>query len=408
MKIKHGGSLVWAVGFGSAACTFGQVQLQSLGVPAGMAWSSANGVSADGTTVYGAVGPSTAHALPMIWTAGGGFELLGTATYPYGYAEAVSDDGSVVVGWLEVGQNTRHAFRWTRAGGLQDLGLPFGATEMQATAVSADGSVVCGTGTGASSGFSFRWTIGQGPELISTAGFAGGMTADGATVVLAGRPNGFLWNRGTGLMPLPAPPPAWQTPGPGLITPDGTFVAGILEVVNSPPAPPYAPFVWSAINGYRVLEQFGDLGVGAVFYISPDASVLFGQAPQEPFMYGVAWTPQGLMLTDDYLRSRGIGTAGLSSTEITGATPDLRTLVGFGSDENDDVRAWIVTVPAACYPNCDGSSAPPVLNVNDFICFQTQFAAGTSYANCDQSTSPPVLNVNDFLCFQARFAAGCE
>jgi hypothetical protein len=62
---------------------------------------------------------------------------------------------------------------------------------------------------------------------------------------------------------------------------------------------------------------------------------------------------------------------------------------------------------AACYPNCDGSTAPPVLNINDFICFQNQFAAGESYANCDNSTAPPVLNVNDFICFQNQFASGC-
>ena len=51
--------------------------------------------------------------------------------------------------------------------------------------------------------------------------------------------------------------------------------------------------------------------------------------------------------------------------------------------------------------------SPPLLNVNDFICFQTRFAAGLPYANCDQSTIPPLLNVNDFLCFLSRFAGGC-
>ena len=61
----------------------------------------------------------------------------------------------------------------------------------------------------------------------------------------------------------------------------------------------------------------------------------------------------------------------------------------------------------ACYANCDGSTSSPVLNVNDFICFQTKFAAGDSYANCDNSTAAPVLNINDFICFQQKFAAGC-
>jgi hypothetical protein len=71
---------------------------------------------------------------------------------------------------------------------------------------------------------------------------------------------------------------------------------------------------------------------------------------------------------------------------------------------------------ASCYANCDGSTVPPVLNVDDFICFLNQFAAAqslppsqqiTHYANCDGSTTPPVLNVDDFGCFMNRFAAGC-
>ncbi|MFN0134347.1 MAG: hypothetical protein ACKVW3_17680 [Phycisphaerales bacterium] len=62
----------------------------------------------------------------------------------------------------------------------------------------------------------------------------------------------------------------------------------------------------------------------------------------------------------------------------------------------------------ACSANCDDSTATPVLNVNDFICFQNRFAAQHPYANCDLSTTVPVLNVNDFICFQNRFAAGCS
>jgi hypothetical protein len=62
---------------------------------------------------------------------------------------------------------------------------------------------------------------------------------------------------------------------------------------------------------------------------------------------------------------------------------------------------------AACYANCDGSTTAPILNVNDFICFQGRFASGDSYANCDGSTTAPILTVNDFICFQSAFAAGC-
>jgi hypothetical protein len=70
-----------------------------------------------------------------------------------------------------------------------------------------------------------------------------------------------------------------------------------------------------------------------------------------------------------------------------------------------DVAGGLAT--PACYANCDGSTTPPVLNVADFTCFLSKFAAGDPYANCDGSTTPPVLNVADFTCFLSKFAAGC-
>jgi aminopeptidase N len=70
--------------------------------------------------------------------------------------------------------------------------------------------------------------------------------------------------------------------------------------------------------------------------------------------------------------------------------------------------SWSFTVAGEpCYANCDGSTAAPVLNVADFTCFLSKFAAGDAYANCDGSTTAPVLNVADFSCFLSKFAAGC-
>lgn len=63
--------------------------------------------------------------------------------------------------------------------------------------------------------------------------------------------------------------------------------------------------------------------------------------------------------------------------------------------------------PPPCYPNCDGSTAAPILNVQDFACFLNAFASQDPYANCDGSTAAPVLNVQDFACFLNAFAAGC-
>jgi hypothetical protein len=63
-----------------------------------------------------------------------------------------------------------------------------------------------------------------------------------------------------------------------------------------------------------------------------------------------------------------------------------------------------VNVPPTCYANCDHSTQPPILNVLDFVCFQSAFAAALPYADCDHNSA---LNVLDFVCFQSQFAAGC-
>jgi predicted outer membrane repeat protein len=76
-------------------------------------------------------------------------------------------------------------------------------------------------------------------------------------------------------------------------------------------------------------------------------------------------------------------------------------------------RGAIEAVPiehltSPCYPNCDGSTVPPILNVLDFNCFLNRFSAADPYANCDGSTVPPMLNVLDFNCFLNRFSLGCR
>jgi hypothetical protein len=86
-------------------------------------------------------------------------------------------------------------------------------------------------------------------------------------------------------------------------------------------------------------------------------------------------------------------------------------LNGFAWSEN---TGWInLSVATAgqfgslCYANCDGSTAAPILNPNDFQCFLNAFAAGSAYANCDGSSANPILNANDFQCFLNKYAAGC-
>jgi hypothetical protein len=71
-----------------------------------------------------------------------------------------------------------------------------------------------------------------------------------------------------------------------------------------------------------------------------------------------------------------------------------------------DIRQG-ASINRVCTGNCDGSTAAPILNVNDFQCFLNAFAAGDFSANCDSSTVAPVLNVNDYSCFLNAYAVGC-
>ena len=61
------------------------------------------------------------------------------------------------------------------------------------------------------------------------------------------------------------------------------------------------------------------------------------------------------------------------------AQPDAGNM----SDPNRSVDAfslaggfWTLADTAGCYPNCDNSTSPPILNANDFQCFLNAFAAG--------------------------------
>jgi glucose/arabinose dehydrogenase len=92
----------------------------------------------------------------------------------------------------------------------------------------------------------------------------------------------------------------------------------------------------------------------------------------------------------------------------------LAAITSFGEDPTGEMyfmgggtSGRVFKIVPACYPNCDASTAPPILNVQDFTCFLQRYAAQESYANCDNSTQAPVLNVQDFTCFLQRYAAGC-
>ncbi len=80
----------------------------------------------------------------------------------------------------------------------------------------------------------------------------------------------------------------------------------------------------------------------------------------------------------------------------------FRVNTGAGQSGNATVKLVYTAPNVACRPDIDGSG---VLNVGDYIAFQTRFALGSLDADFDNNC---VLNVSDYIAFQTGFALGCN
>ncbi len=180
----------------------------------------------------------------------------------------------------------------------------------------------------------------------------------------------------------------------------------------------YVPATHGAIQSvdfridHRFVSGFGADGQ-AVMLAAKQGTVVFAAAP---FVTGSSGLWNTTQLT-------GITAAAFTPLDNSSAVIDFSATgepirFGFAAGNSSQGGGYINTVVydnfevvvrsvTGCYPNCDGSTAAPALNVADFTCFLQRFAAGESYANCDQSTAAPVLNVADFTCFLQSFAGGC-
>jgi hypothetical protein len=189
------------------------------------------------------------------------------------------------------------------------------------------------------------------------------------------------------------------------------YAAGILDVAGGPPVRNIAKWdgaAWSALGagvGSGVNDRVWSLavfddGTGAALYAGGEFADAGGSPAANLARWdghswsavgsGVSGAVQALAVFDDEA-VRGLYVGGWFQTAGGISSPNL--------------ARWTGCRP--CYANCDASTTPPVLNVQDFTCFLNQFAAGSAYANCDASTTPPVLNISDYSCFLNRFAAGC-
>jgi uncharacterized membrane protein len=327
---------------------------------AGHAACNAIAASADGSFYAGYSSITTSHAPAAVrWSSFGPLDL-GSLSPSSTYANDISADGSIVIG-----RSGELPFRWTQATGMQSLGLSGGWTSATPTSISTTGAFITGFASTASGPMLFRWTA-SGFEtltpLVGNAVSAAGISDDGQTI--AGR-------SGSGL------------------------------------------YRWTQAGGLQNLGVLPGYSTMTVTDMSADGSVIVGYAAtgfpsfsNDSFI----WTQAtGLVTLSSYLTAQGVNLSGWSLQFAFGVSADGQTFVGLGTNAGPE-RGWIVHLSGGttCYPNCDGSTQAPVLNVQDFTCFLQRYAAGDSYANCDQSTVTPTLNVQDFTCFLQQYAAGCR
>ncbi len=116
---------------------------------------------------------------------------------------------------------------------------------------------------------------------------------------------------------------------------------------------------------------------------------------------GVSWTRPGGALNGQVFAIEPFNEGNTTALYVGGLFSTA------GSNSSQSIARWGCGDPLFCYANCDLSTTPPILSINDFQCFIHAFATASPYANCDRSSSAPVLNVNDFQCFLNAFAVGC-
>jgi hypothetical protein len=149
--------------------------------------------------------------------------------------------------------------------------------------------------------------------------------------------------------------------------------------------------------------------LGAVAVVLP----LGSSVPTAPLTVPVEGPMIELVAGREYFLGLSLESSTLAFWNLFGPSVAGPQAYAIGSDpwqyESPDppYAGFSITVAPVCYPNCDSSTLPPILNVLDFNCFLNSFAAGASYANCDGSTTAPALNVLDFNCFLNAFAGGC-
>jgi uncharacterized membrane protein len=333
--------------------------------------SAAGAASFDGSIILG----GGAGGATWLWTEASGRQFIPSAHGALAtVGMALSASGSAMTGFLDMGPTSR-LFRWRSSHGVEDLGTIFGQQSISGIGISADGDVIAGTAGNTFPGHrAIRWTPAAGIELLP---------------MLPGATSCFSYG----------------------ISGDGNVIVGYCEI----PVLGRRAFRWTETESTTALGALpGAMSVARA--ANWDGSVIVGYSLQV-WDGGWVWTQQTGMVRISSLLPPGTIPPGYSPDGPRSVSFDGLTIAGWGDNPQFMSEAFVLRLPSsACYANCDGSTAAPILNIDDFTCFINEFAAAGAlppaqqvehYVNCDNSTAAPVLNIDDFTCFINSFAAGC-
>ncbi|MEX2142084.1 MAG: hypothetical protein WD894_22650 [Pirellulales bacterium] len=300
------------------------------------------GVSGDGSTVVGENGGAAFR-----WTRSTGMAPLGIS----GVARDASFDGSVIVGaGFDRLTDDSEAFRWTASTGAVTLGdLPGEPFSSQFRGVSADGSVAVGRGNfqlrpgSPATGEAVRWT--EATRMVGLGDLPGGIFLSEATAVSAdgsvvaglsqGGPtyNAFIWTQAMGMVPLSTR----ESSAIG-ISANGRVVVG--QGLGS------EPFRWTQETGMVGLGYLPGIPSGAALAVSADGSVVVGSSGFEAFI----WTEgTGMQSLTTFLSDLGADVTGVDLNTATAISDDGRVIAGHGrfilGNEQRSGRGWVAFVP---------------------------------------------------------------
>jgi hypothetical protein len=176
-------------------------------------------------------------------------------------------NGNTIVGLGFLTAANAHAVKWDEVNGMVDLGSIVQGRSSRANAINASGTVIVGwqdESNGTRSGA--KWQDGMESFITdnngNNVGEAGGISADGNTVIGSANPNPYVWNAVSGLTYITHPNASFSFKGGATgISADGTKVIGYYRAFGAPPMSGEG-FIWTSASGRINLNDYAvSLGI---------------------------------------------------------------------------------------------------------------------------------------------------